>query len=266
MQIFEPSGVVSLTTDLGHKGPYVATMKGVILGRFRQAHIVDLTHDVLVHWPAEAGFWISKSYRYFPVGTVHLGVVDPAGRAGLDVLVIEYDGHCFVVPDNGLLGHIDPATARIHRLDPRKTPALGLPAPSATFHGRDIFAPLGADLASGKLTPSMIGPRIHELVPSWLDMPETHGGELRGAVVTTDNFGNLISNISEEMLARYINPVVEITGRIVPIRKSYAQASPGEYLALVNAFGVLEVARAEESAAAGLGVERGVAVTVRERS
>lgn len=262
---FTASGVVTLTTDLGHKGPYVATMKGVMLARFPQMRIVDLTHDILVHWPAEAGFWLRRSYRYFPRGTVHVAVVDPAGRAGRTVLVIVHDGHCFVVPDNGLLGQLDPEVATVYRFDPRKGVPLGLPEPSATFHGRDIFAPLGADLASGKLRPEHVGPRVHELVPSWLEEAEVTEREVRGAVITTDNFGNLITNIDGELLARFSSPKIEITGKSIPLRTNYAQASPGEYLALVNAFGVLEIARAEESAAAGLGIERGAVVTVGER-
>src|SRR6186713_3588440 len=69
---FEPCGVISITTDFGHKGPFIGTMKGMILMRFPAARIVDLTHETLVHWPAEAGFWIARAYRYFPAGTLHV--------------------------------------------------------------------------------------------------------------------------------------------------------------------------------------------------
>jgi S-adenosylmethionine hydrolase len=97
------SGVITLTTDLGHKGPYVASMKGVMLTRFPEARIIDLTHEILVHWPAEAGFWLHRSYRSFPVGTVHVAVVDPGVGTGREVLAAEVDEHLFVAPDNGLL-------------------------------------------------------------------------------------------------------------------------------------------------------------------
>ena len=77
MSRFQPSGVITLTTDFGHKGPFVATMKGVMLTRFPQVRIIDLTHETMVYWPAEAGFWLERSYRYFPVGTVHVAIDGP---------------------------------------------------------------------------------------------------------------------------------------------------------------------------------------------
>lgn len=264
-----PCGVITLTTDLGHKGPYVASMKGVMLARFPQARIIDLTHDTLVHWPAEAGFWLRRSYRYFPAGTVHVAVVDPGVGTSRDIVLVEFDRHLFLAPDNGLLGALVEAggdRCKIHRFDPHRTHNLGLPEPSATFHGRDIFAPLAADLASHKLRPSMIGPEAHEVVPSWVDAPERVGGaktKVTGVVMTFDHFGNVITNIDGALLSDMDQAVVHIAGHRAPLRRTYADAKPGEYLALINAFGVVEVARAEESAAKGLGVERGAPVEVR---
>ena len=100
---FEPSGVITLTTDFGHKGPFVATMKGVMLGRFAAAKVIDLTHETSVHFPAEAGFWLKRSHRYFPAGTTHVAVVDPGVGTQRDIIVSVVDGHAFVAPDNGLL-------------------------------------------------------------------------------------------------------------------------------------------------------------------
>ena len=84
---FPGCGVLSITTDFGHRGPFVGTMKGVILRRLRSAQLIDLTHEVHVHWPAEAGFWLERSYRYFPEGSVHLAVVDPGVGTGRHVLL-----------------------------------------------------------------------------------------------------------------------------------------------------------------------------------
>src|SRR5688572_21106728 len=114
---FTPSGVITLTTDFGHKDPFVGVMKGQVLRRFPAAQLVDLTHEVLVHWPAEAGFWLGRSYRYFPAGTVHVAVVDPGVGSARDIAIVEAEGQVFLAPDNGLLAGVlervaAPATLR----------------------------------------------------------------------------------------------------------------------------------------------------------
>ncbi|MDH3860759.1 MAG: SAM-dependent chlorinase/fluorinase, partial [Gammaproteobacteria bacterium] len=148
----QPSGVITITTDFGHKGPFAAVMKGVILGHFPAARIIDLAHDIPAQWPPEAGFWVSRSYQWFPEGTVHLAIVDPGVGTERDILLAECDGHVFMAPDNGLLAQLFESCAkpRIYKLDNSKLDSLNLPAPSATFHGRDIFAPIAAELAAGR--------------------------------------------------------------------------------------------------------------------
>ena len=138
-----PSGVITITTDFGHKGPFAGVMKGVILSRFPEARIVDLAHDIPAQWPPEAGFWVSRSYSWFPAGTVHMAIVDPGVGTEREILLVEADGHVFIAPDNGLLGQLldSSESPRVFRLLPDKSNALQLLTPSATFHGRDIFAP-----------------------------------------------------------------------------------------------------------------------------
>ena len=103
---FQPSGVITLTTDFGHKDPFVGVMKGQVLRRFPTARLVDLTHEILVHWPAEAGFWLGRSFVYFPPGTVHVAVVDPGVGSTRDIAVVEAEGQLFLAPDNGLLAGV----------------------------------------------------------------------------------------------------------------------------------------------------------------
>ncbi|MDX1499948.1 MAG: SAM-dependent chlorinase/fluorinase [Woeseiaceae bacterium] len=260
----KPSGVITITTDFGHKGPFAAVMKGVILGRFPAARVVDLAHDIPAQWPPEAGFWVSRAYRYFPAGTVHVAIVDPGVGTERDILVVDYDEHVFLAPDNGLLALLlDGAeTARVFRLDPAVPGRFGIDEPSMTFHGRDIFAPIAAELAAGRTTPDRLGAATDEWAPAWLDDPVATAERVTGVVVTVDAFGNLISNIDESLLAGFANPIVRIAGHAVEMRQTYGRARPGEYLALINSFGVVEIARAEGSAAAGLGIERGAPVTV----
>jgi S-adenosylmethionine hydrolase len=261
-----PSGVITLTTDFGHKGPFAAVMKGVILSRFRGAQIVDLVHDIPAQWPPEAGFWVSRSYRWFPAGTVHVAIVDPGVGTERDILVVEHDGHFFMAPDNGLLAQLldVAAEARVFRLDTAGLGELRLPEPSATFHGRDVFAPVAAELAAGRLGVDAVGPPVEEWIPGWIDEPEERPDGIHGVVVTIDTFGNLISNIDASLIASQREPVVTIAGHQVPMLPTYGRATPGELLALVNSFGVVEIARAEGSAADLLGSARSAPVVVRD--
>jgi len=266
--VFSPSGVITLTTDFGHKDPFVGVMKGQVLRRFAHARLVDLTHEVLVHWPAEAGFWLGRSFRYFPTGTVHLAVVDPGVGSARDIAIVQAEGQVFLAPDNGLLAGVierlrGPPVLR--RLDESILPGLDVHRPSATFHGRDIFAPLAAELAAGRLAPAGLGPEVADLVPGWLEEPVVTATQVSGAVVTVDHFGNLVTNIDAALLPQAPHAVVRAGGHEIPLRRTYSDVRPGDYLALVNSFGVLEVARAEQSAALGLGLDRGAPVSVSAR-
>jgi len=241
-------------------------MKGVILGRFPLAKIVDLAHDIPAQWPPEAGFWISRAYRWFPPGTVHLAIVDPGVGTERDIILAECGGHCFMAPDNGLLAQVLDAcdAPRVYRLDPARLEPLQLPAPSATFHGRDIFAPVAAEIASGRRTIEEIGEPVSDWTPGWLDEPNAEPGKISGVIVTVDTFGNLISNIDARLIENMNEPVADIAGHQIAMLSTYGRARPGEYLALVNSFGVVEIARAEGSAADGLGSERGAPLVVRD--
>ena len=258
------SGIITITTDFGHKGPFVAVMKGVILTRFRQAGLIDLAHDIPVHWPPEAGFWISRSYQYFPAGTVHLAVVDPGVGTERDILIIEHDHHTFLAPDNGLLATLlgSSKDAVVYRLDQNRLISMGISDPSPTFHGRDVFAPIAAELAAGRIAPSQIGERVDQWTPAWIDEPQVTTERISGVIITVDAFGNLITNIDKSLVRQFGTPIVSLGGHKFRLKRTYASARPGDYLALINSFGVIEIARAEGSAADGLGFDRGAPVAV----
>lgn len=262
----QPSGVITLTTDFGLSQPFVGVMKGRIYSRFAAARIVDLTHGVLAHWPAEAGFWLARSFQYFPRGTVHVAVVDPGVGTTRDVAIVVAAGHCFLAPDNGLLAPIVDAVgdARCWALDAGLLGTLGIHRPSATFHGRDIFAPLAALLAAGEIAPQSLGPPLSALVPSWVDPPVVGGDAIAGVVMTVDHFGNLITNIEASGLAGWVEPHVYAGSQVLPLRRTYGDVLPGQPLALVNSFGVVEIAVAERRAEDALGLSRGAPVVVRD--
>ena len=262
---FKASGVITVTTDFGHRGPFVGTMKGVMLTRFPAARIVDLTHEAFVHWPAEAGFWITRSYRYFPPGTVHLAVVDPGVGTDRNILLVVGAGHTFLAPDNGLLADvIEQTEATAYQLDAEVVERHKLDDLSATFHGRDIFAPLAAAIASGSTAPETLGRVSHDYIPSVIEPPEQRGAKLVGVVVTADHFGNLITNIDRRELEGFQEPVVYAGGHEIPLGRTYADASPGDLIALVNSFNVVEIARAEQNAADFLNIGRGAPIVIAE--
>lgn len=255
--------LITLTTDFGYRGPFVGVMKGVILGRLPDARIVDLNHEIPVHWPVEAGFWLQRAYGYFPPGTVHVAVVDPGVGTDRSIIAGRHDGHVFLAPDNGLLHPIlGSSPEECFRLSPDWVAAQGWPKPSHTFHGRDLFAPLAAELAAGRVQPREIGPPAGEITPTLQDEPRAGNNEVRGTVIALDTFGNLITDIDAALIAAFRRPEVLVAGLRLPLRRTYGDARPGDYLALVNSFGVVEIARAEGSAAEGLGVSRGAPVTV----
>jgi S-adenosylmethionine hydrolase len=152
--------------------------------------------------------------------------------------------------------------ALVFKLDPEALCRLNIPPPSMTFHGRDIFAPIAAELAARKTSPVAIGKATREWVPAWIDEPTVTADKVTGVIVTVDTFGNLISDIDESLLEGRPDPVVRISGHDIPLLSTYGQAEPGQYLALINSFGVLEVAKAEGSAADGLGADRGAPIIV----
>jgi S-adenosylmethionine hydrolase len=263
-----PSGVITITTDFGHQGPFVGVIKGCILRRFPQARLIDLTHEIVVHWPAEAGFWLARAYRYFPAGTVHVAVVDPGVGTARNIIAVRAGGHYFLAPDNGLLAPVVSRApdALIVRLGAPELARLGVQRPSATFHGRDIFAPVAAELAAGHCRVEELGERVTTIVPSWVDDPAVEARSVSGVVITIDHFGNLITNIDATLIERFRLPLVHAGNHSFPLLRTYGDTRPGEYLALINSFGVVEIARAENSAAEGLGLSRGAPVVVRDRT
>jgi S-adenosyl-L-methionine hydrolase (adenosine-forming) len=176
--------------------------------------------------------------------------------------------HYFLAPDNGLLA---PLVSRggdtlIVRVGTAELSHLGVQRPSATFHGRDILAPLAAELAAGRVRIEALGEAVSTLVPSWVDDPTVDARSVTGVVITIDHFGNLISNIDASLIERFRLPLVHAGNHSFPLLRTYGDTRPGEYLALVNSFGVIEIARAENSAAEGLGLSHGAPVVVRDRT
>ncbi|HJT76360.1 MAG TPA: SAM-dependent chlorinase/fluorinase [Gemmataceae bacterium] len=262
-----PDPIITLTTDFGEESPYVAAVKGVILGINPQARLVDLTHQIPPQDVRHAAFFLAGAVPYFPPEALHVVVVDPGVGSERAVLYVQTrEGQRLLVPDNGcwtLLPAADAAPLVIRVAEPRfwRSPV------SATFHGRDIFAPVAAHLSRG-VSPRELGPPVSDWVRLRLPSPALGSGRLAGEVAFIDHFGNLITNIPGEALAAFPADATRVTvaGREVPRRvRAYAEAEPGTLVALVSSGGMLEIAVTNGSAARQLGAGIGAAVVVSAR-
>ncbi|MDA0990247.1 MAG: SAM-dependent chlorinase/fluorinase, partial [Verrucomicrobia bacterium] len=136
------SGIITLLSDFGDSDTFVGVMKGVILGITPSAQLIDLTHQVPAHAIRSAAFHLACAAPYFPAGTVHVAVVDPGVGSDRRPIVAECRRGIYVAPDNGLLTLVLPQDEPL-RVVAVENPAYRLPGMSATFHGRDVFAPVG---------------------------------------------------------------------------------------------------------------------------
>lgn len=239
-------------TDFGTRDGYVAEMKGVLLDRAPGVALVDITHDIPPHDVDAARLALERYWQRFPRGTVHVVVVDPGVGTARRALAVRSEGRFLVGPDNGVLS---PALAR----DGATAVALFVgEGASPTFHGRDVFAPAAAALASGCPLASLGEPCLDPLVVHTPEPVAASGGRMEGEVLTVDRFGNAVTNLS----APDGDAMVECAGRRLPLRRTYADVERGEAVALVGSSGRVEIAVRDGSAASALGIARGTRVVL----
>lgn len=247
-----PAPAITLLTDFGTADGYVAEMKGVLCSLAPGVPIVDLTHDIVAQDVMGARLALARCWRRFPAGTVHVVVVDPGVGTRRAAIAVQSEGRYLVGPDNGVLS---PA---LFALDARTVTLPVDPHASATFHGRDVFAPVAARLALGEGLESL-GEAHAEPVRLRTPPPRRDAhGLLHGEVLTVDRFGNLITNL----LTREAHGMVKIAGRGARLVRTYGDAAPGELVALIGSSGLVEIAVREGNASALLSVGRGEAVVL----
>lgn len=260
---------VALLTDFGTEDAYVGIMKGVMLRIAPQARLVDLTHAIPPGDIARAAFVLWQSAPFFPPGTVFLTVVDPGVGTARRAILLEAQGQRFVGPDNGVFSYLLHGPWRAWEL---AHPAFRLPQVSATFHGRDLFAPAAAYAALGTPGPAF-GPPVTD--PVRLPTPPCEAdptrSEVRGAVLHADRFGNLLTSLGRfqpDLAGWTLTPWLEQSprwrlrphhlrlpdGRRLPIVRTFGDLPPGEAGALVGSTGLLEIVVNRGSAAAQLGL------------
>lgn len=254
---------MTFLTDFGTADNFAGVMKGVIASIAPEVRVVDITHEILPQQVKQGRWVLGQSWRWFPKGTVHVAVVDPGVGTERRALAVEADGHFFVGPDNGLLSDVVRLEkARVRQITNRKW-MMG--EVSTTFHGRDVFAPAAARLASGARF-SMAGPVIRDA--SYLgsmDPVRTGKRFWTGEVVHIDRFGNLITNLTPDAVPDLlVRPAVFKAGfqQIAGLSPSYGAGKPGEVIALIGSHGGVELSVNCGSAARVLGLSMGSPVDV----
>ncbi len=248
---------LAIITDFGYRDHYVGVMKGVIASIAPRATIIDITHGVPPQSVVAGAIALRESWRYFPSRTVFLAVVDPGvGTARAPIAIETRAGARFVGPDNGLLW-LAANQAGIKRIVKLTSTRHRLTNVSATFHGRDIFAPAAAYLWRG--TPiSALGPTLRPSSIVHLDLPRpvTSAREVRGEVIYVDGFGNLVSNIdrqaADQLRIRFRHKSLSVRikrGAAMRLLDAYGDAPKGVPLAIFGSFSLLEVAIRDGNAA-----------------
>ena len=257
--------IITLTTDFGASSPYVAAMKGVILSINPNSTIVDVTHAIPSQDILQGALALDDVTALFPAGTIHVAVVDPGVGMSRRIVYAEIGPQRYVCPDNGLLSRLaareKPSKMRCITADQwfRRPVA-------PTFHGRDVMAPVAAQLSLG-LDPDLLGPPLTELeVLDWPGAAKV-ANRIDGIVTAIDSFGNLVTNIMREQLAGV--PTDESVAVVCDehethgIFKTYGEQPPMTLIALVGSGDMLELAIVDDSAAIMLGVKVGAPVEVR---
>jgi S-adenosylmethionine hydrolase len=255
------SGIVTLTTDFGTVDGYAGAVKGVILSIAPDVRVVDLSHDVPAGDVAAGAWCLRVAAPEFPADTVHLAVVDPGVGGARRPVIVSNGGHLFVGPDNGLLGLACGEADAAWTIEPEKVRVRERPAP--TFHGRDVFAPAAARLASGAAPGDLaVRMQVSALASPPLDLGwGEEGGTAVGRVVHVDRFGNLVTSLPADLLSRSCAAGGSVGGRPVLAPVACYEAIPDGGVAFIEGSqGLLEISLRDGSAAESLGLGVGAEV------
>lgn len=255
--------IVTLTTDFGPSGRYVAQMKGVLFSRAPGITVVDLSYEIPPQDVAAAAALLEQAVPYWPAGTVHLAVVDPGVGTERAIVAIDALGQRFVGPDNGLFGWLAGRVDGMVALSRERLDAAGN---SQTFHGRDVMAPAAALLAGGTALAELGEPHGELVTLPRHDAPDLFESRVEGFVAEVDRYGNLITNIPVEALedAPHGDRLRISLGEheTFGLWRTYGEQPPQTLIALVGSTGMVELAIVNGSAAMMLAAGVGDAVTL----
>jgi len=254
--------IVTLLTDFGLSDVYVGVMKGVIAKINPTLTVIDLTHQIPPQNIAAARFNLMSAVRYFPKRTVHIAVVDPGVGSQRRGIAIQLNAGFLVGPDNGLFSGVLLQSSVVKTVELSNPQYWRTPTPSNTFHGRDIFAAVGAHLASGVLIEELgdvIEPKT--FVQLAIEEPILTDNGIIGCIQYIDHFGNLITNISANNVQGK-NWSVVIGNNQISGSQTYSNCQLGELVSLVSSEGWVEIAVNGGSAQSQLQLEYGAKVEI----
>ncbi len=257
------SPIITLTTDYGQKDHYVSALKAVILGINREVRIVDVTHQIDPQDIMSAAWVTLNSAFLYPPGTIHVVVVDPGVGTARRSVALRIKDQVFIGPDNGLFSLVaDGDDYEVYELDISDYWAKSV---SKTFHGRDVFAPVAAHLSKGVLL-EQVGTRMDELVIFKWALPVYDKEGIQGWVMHIDHFGNLITNVTAEMLSHLspTDPVKIYIGNTIikKIVTTFGDVETGEPAAMIGSSGHLEIVVNSGNAELLLSAQKGAPVTI----
>jgi hypothetical protein len=264
------NGLVAVLTDFGTTGFYVGAMQGAMYTANPRVRIATITHEIEPFNVSQGSYLLAQAAREFPTGTVFLCIVDPGvGTERRGIVLESADGKLFVAPDNGLLtGVMDVlGVSRVHEIT--EGAARAEKKASSTFHGRDIYGPVAAQLAGGAKV-SKVGRQITDPVRLSAARAHRDGTVLVGTVIHVDRYGNLITNIEGNLAheaglvpGKKVHVTVGSRSIIATFSTTYGDVPEGNWLALINAEGVVEVARNMGNAAQSVGALAGAVVRLK---
>lgn len=262
-----PRPIITLTTDFGTNDHFVGALKGVIVDIVPDAQIVDISHAVQPFDVLDGALAIAQSYSYFPVGTVHMVVVDPGVGTNRRPIIASSDGFHFVAPDNGVLSMVYAREERIRVRHVTSDHYFRQPV-SNTFHGRDVFAPIAAYLAK-QVDSDKFGDEIEDYVRFAAPRPKAVAeNRMRAVVLKVDRFGNLITNVTPQDAPAIFGDqagafkIVVGSREITEIRTAYAEGAPGQVFGVLGSMGYLEIVANRAAAAQLTGAGKGSEVSI----
>jgi len=246
--------IITLTSDFGLTDHYVAAMKAAILRENPDVRLIDVTHNVPRHDILCGSITLERAIDGFPPGTIHLAVIDPGVGTDRRLLIGQICNQFIVCPDNGLITW----TWRLHPGGNVRKITWRPKVSSATFHGRDLMAPIAARIARGDQLSSFSQPITD---PILLDLAPANQSDAAGRIIHIDHFGNATTNIRQDVVRDNPRTSIKVNRRkIGKLKRTYWDVAPGKPLALIGSSGLLEIAVRDGSAKDDLKIRVGDAV------